>query len=259
MNLTSLANLKAYLGLQDDNAIRDAQYVKSIARASEYVTRWTDRTFARTAYTDLRLTGSGSDRLAFPDYPAISVSSLKIGATVISVSPDAMASGYQFDEYFLYLFGHTFIDNPKRNIVVSYVAGYTTSQTSFIPANPGPYVITPSNLGYAATDLGVVNVGTGLPLTLVGSGPATGQYAFSEGVYTFAAADAGVQVTMSYDYVPGPVEQATIEMVALTQVRRSTLGIQSKTIGNESITFADASMSQAVQGMLSDYKRRIPT
>jgi hypothetical protein len=46
----------------------------------------------------------------------------------------------------------------------------------------------------------VINVSTGLRMTRVASAPATGQYAVTAGVYTFAAADVGNTVWISYSY-----------------------------------------------------------
>lgn len=51
-------------------------------------------------------------------------------------------------------------------------------------------------------DQGVIYALTGLPFTRVAAGPAQGQYSVNvgTGVYTFAAADAGAKVLVSYNY-----------------------------------------------------------
>lgn len=67
---------------------------------------------------------------------------------------------------------------------------------------PGtPFTITPTvpSSGAWAEDLGVVDA-NGLTMTKVASAPATGQYSVSAGVYTFAAADTGVRVYISFAY-----------------------------------------------------------
>jgi hypothetical protein len=73
-----------------------------------------------------------------------------------------------------------------------------------IPATPGPYVITaaPPSSGVFAQDGGVIFAATGLPLTRVTSGPTTGQYSLNDatGAYTFASADQGLDVYVSYLY-----------------------------------------------------------
>jgi hypothetical protein len=73
-----------------------------------------------------------------------------------------------------------------------------------IPATPGPYTLTvaPPSSGTFVADLGVVFSATGVQLTRVASSPATGEYSVNTGtgVYTFAAADQGKSVAISYEY-----------------------------------------------------------
>jgi len=60
--------------------------------------------------------------------------------------------------------------------------------------------VTVSNSATFLADLGVTNAATGQQLTKVASGPATGQYSVSAGVYTFAAADSAISPLISYSY-----------------------------------------------------------
>jgi hypothetical protein len=64
-----------------------------------------------------------------------------------------------------------------------------------------PFTITPTvpNSGTWTNDLGVLDA-NGLPMTRVVSAPATGQYSVAAGVYTFAAADTGKVVRISFQY-----------------------------------------------------------
>jgi len=64
-----------------------------------------------------------------------------------------------------------------------------------------PFQITPTvpNSGTWSQDMGVRN-SNGAPMTKVASAPATGQYSVAAGVYTFAAADTGQQVFLSFAY-----------------------------------------------------------
>jgi len=90
------------------------------------------------------------------------------------------------------------------------------NETGTIPAPSGPYTVTVANSGTWTTDLGVVFGATGLPLTRVASGPTTGQYSVSAGVYTFAAADAGLAVYISYMYtIPSTGQKFTIAQQAM--------------------------------------------
>jgi hypothetical protein len=63
-----------------------------------------------------------------------------------------------------------------------------------------PFTVTVTNSATWTQDLGVVYASTGLPLTRVASGPTVGQYSVSAGVYTFASADSGAGVLISYLY-----------------------------------------------------------
>lgn len=74
------------------------------------------------------------------------------------------------------------------------------NESGTIPAPSGPYTITVANSATWTQDLGVFNASTGVQLVRVASSPATGQYSVSAGVYTFAAADTGITVNISYLY-----------------------------------------------------------
>lgn len=77
----------------------------------------------------------------------------------------------------------------------------TTVSLAEAAAIPGtPFSVTVTHSANFVLDLGVTNAATGVPLVRVASAPATGQYAVSAGVYTFAAADTGNSVLINYQY-----------------------------------------------------------
>jgi hypothetical protein len=82
----------------------------------------------------------------------------------------------------------------------------TTGQTKLVNGEAGtipttPYQVTVVNAATFVQDYGVLYTATGLPLTKVASAPITGQYSVSNvGVYTFAAVDTGLGVSISYSY-----------------------------------------------------------
>ncbi len=86
--------------------------------------------------------------------------------------------------------------------------GFTPVQgqvaTSFAEADAvaatTPFIVTVANSATFVADAGVLYAMTGLPLTLVTSAPAAGQYSVAAGVYTFNSADAGKAVLVSYTY-----------------------------------------------------------
>jgi hypothetical protein len=74
-------------------------------------------------------------------------------------------------------------------------------ETDSIPTTP--FAVTVTNAAFFVTDYGVSFALTGVQLTKVASGtPTTGQYKVdaATGIYTFAAADTGLAVLISYTY-----------------------------------------------------------
>jgi len=168
-------------------------------------------------------------------------------------------------------------------IVVSYMAGYQSKDTQTIagealtalqpygdwasdqgviyayPAQndevhsvptTGPYTSPADNtLGTWTFDLGVVYASNNIPLTRVPNSPATGQYSVANGIYTFAAGDAGVTVLISYRYVPtpSPIGAPAPTGEALTVVKGApAVGQYSLTAGSGNYTFNAADNGESV-------------
>ena len=72
-----------------------------------------------------------------------------------------------------------------------------TQESGTIPST-NPYTVTVSGAAQWVQTLSVNYSATGQPLTKVTSSPASTQFSVSAGVYTFAAADAGLGVLISY-------------------------------------------------------------
>jgi hypothetical protein len=79
---------------------------------------------------------------------------------------------------------------------------WDTTAGTVIPTTPYTITITPPSSGVFAESLSVINATTLRPMSRVASSPTTGQYSVNEstGVYTFASADAGQYVKISYRY-----------------------------------------------------------
>jgi hypothetical protein len=80
------------------------------------------------------------------------------------------------------------------------------SEPQTIPAAT-PYTVTVNNAGVSGAgfglDMGVRYASSNIPFVRIASGvPTVGQYTESAGTYTFAAADEGVAVQISYTYTP---------------------------------------------------------
>lgn len=80
------------------------------------------------------------------------------------------------------------------------IKGVISNFSAVIPSTPYTVTVTPPSSGTFVADLGVIDAATGVALTRVASAPATGQYSLAGAVYTFAAADTGDTVLISYEY-----------------------------------------------------------
>jgi len=77
------------------------------------------------------------------------------------------------------------------------VKNIVSDEVHSIPAVT-PFTVTVTNSITFTTDLGVRYSSNGVALIRVASSPTTGQYSVSAGVYTFAAADTGLGILISY-------------------------------------------------------------
>lgn len=73
------------------------------------------------------------------------------------------------------------------------------NEAASVPAE-SPYTVEVENSATWTEDQGVYNAATGIKMKRVASGPTTGQYSVAAGTYTFATADEGIAVMISYTY-----------------------------------------------------------
>lgn len=261
MNLTTVANVKQYLSITTSN--QDSLIAALITRESALAEAWTGRTFPSVSNVSKRLNGNGSKKLVLPDQPILSVSAVSILGSAVSASADGVAAGFMFDDTCLYLVGGIAgmswgdrFPNVPQSVVVSWEAGYQTSETAYVPTGNTP-TITPTNGGTAATVVSVTDDTAGTTMTQVGSSPATGEFSFSAGVFTFNSAEYNHAVTMTYKYIPAAVEQAVIEMVGLDLQQRSNMGYNSKTLATETVTYEKKGISESARELLAPYRRMV--
>lgn len=100
----------------------------------------------------------------------------------------------------------TLINNMIFGSAGSAVAGSTGTvsyrEIDTVPAM-SPYTVTVANSAHFTLDNGVLYASgnnAGQPFVRVASGPTVGEYTVASGVYTFAAADEGISVAISYTY-----------------------------------------------------------
>lgn len=124
-DLTTLANVKAWMGLPADNTDDDVLLNRLISSASAFIQTWLNRSFASQAYNEAR-DGTGGARMMFADYPVTAVSSVVVDGLSIPASPDVMSPGYRFDDKTIMLNGFIF-GRGMNNVQLSYTAGYAAT------------------------------------------------------------------------------------------------------------------------------------
>lgn len=155
-------------------------------------------------------------------YDGTTVSKMGIDAPTITPTLSFNANGnlepltgYQYG----YCYKNSTTDHISTMSPVSANTGPLNNQTIVekhtIPAT-GPFTITVVNGATFLADGGVVYDSNNIKLTAVSSGPSTGQYvagAAGVGTYTFAAADAGKVVDITYSFSLTPSAGLTITIV----------------------------------------------
>jgi hypothetical protein len=96
-----------------------------IADATGFLAQWLSRDIISTSYTQ-KLDGKGGDEVVLSNYPVTAVSLVKIDGVAIDLAILTTDKGYNFDEHSIYLTGGLAFSKGKRNIQVSYTAGFAT-------------------------------------------------------------------------------------------------------------------------------------
>ena len=125
-DLTTLANVKAYLSPPLATTADDALLSRLITASSQFIQTWLNRTIASTSYTDTR-NGTGGTRLFLRNRPVTAVSSVTVdGVSIQASSAVPNGSGYLFDDSSVYLIGYSFTKGAQ-NVVIQYTAGYAAT------------------------------------------------------------------------------------------------------------------------------------
>lgn len=269
-DLAVLADVKAWLsGSSGIGSADDALIGRLITDVSGAITAYLGRpSLTPRAYTE-RLDGNGKARLVLRHYPVLQLTSLVIDNVATPAAPipaagAAFAQGYLLEPWdglppgwpqALDLF-HAHYCRGRQNVVVGYSAGYAVeSENAAVPAAPGPYTVPAAvPFGPWASDQSVTyNNGTAL-LAVTGT-PSVGQYNVSAGLYTFAAADAGSAVLISYGFIPAAVNNACIEWVAERYRYRTRIGQSAQTVqGQQTASYSLKDMPDFIRASLDPYR-----
>lgn len=238
--------------------------------------------------------GLGTYQIVLPDWPVTSISSIQMGAQLLNDVPLPSPTtgvipgtnpgyGYRFVPWAGNLPGDPvvleFVNGNfcigQQNIKVTYTAGYLISGEAWTVPATAPYQVTVLQpQGIWCRDNGVVNATTGATLTPVVTSPASGQYIpppdSNPGLYTFNSADAiaGLNVLISYSFIPADLEEACIQMIAERYAYRTRVGEISKTLGGqESVRYLRGGMGRGqmfpdlppeVEALITPYVSTIP-
>lgn len=277
-DLTTPAVAKSYI----PNAPNDTVLSGLITRISSQIRSLINRqALVPTIYTQ-QFSGQRTRQLVLPEWPLLTLSSLKISGVDTPIAPQlndpdppSFTFGYRFQPWsgippgnpaVLDLIGFSFLGG-LQNVVVNYTAGYqVTNEAQTIPATP--FQVLPTiPFGSWATDQGVTYVATGVALTAIASGtPTVGQYlppnpnaGTPRLYYTFALADVGKAVLISYGFIPGDLEQAALDLISERSAYRTRVGIRSQSLAaQETITYDTSAVPAYIKAMLMPYTSVLP-
>lgn len=266
-DLTNLAALKAWLGLPAAPSASDATLAALVTAASRAILAALSRPgLLPQDYAEL----CDGDRraLTLRHWPVLQVRSVTWnGAAVPQLAAGGVTAAFGYmlrpgdlappgAPQALDLFGVQ-PSHRRANVVVDYQAGYAVvGETQAIPPAAPPTLAALAPYGPWASDLGVTYAESAGPLAAVTGAPEAGQYAVADGVYSFAAADAGASVSLSYGYVPQDLAQAALELAAERFRAADHIGVRSKSLGGqETIAFDSAPISAPVLALLQPYRR----
>lgn len=211
----------------------------------------------------------GRNGLLLRNWPVTRVDTVSLAGTLVRplVPGSGMIAGYDVDPadeappgrpQMLRFGTGTPVGFGCARATVTYTAGYQiTAEAASVPQGGTVAALQP--YGAWASDGGATYAG-GPALNRVASAPAAGQYAIDgAGSYTFAAADAGRQVALTYGYVPADLANAAREWILERQAYAERVGLQSKSLGGqETVSYRIAAVPDFVAPVLQQYASVVP-
>lgn len=280
-DLTNIATAKAYLGIDPGDVAADATIAQQVRAQSRRFCQETRRDILYKSYVEVR-DGNGTFAIEPRQYPVVAVSSVLVDEVVVPPQP-AYAAGdtppygwvvvsdriqivkwpYNLTalvpDFPALLYGNGNAEpfgfrRGNGNVQLAYTAGFRIAGESQVVPSTGSYSV--QTVEPFVSDLGVTYA-NGTALTKVASGPVAGQYAVSPlGTYTFAAADAGAAVLLSYAHVPADIEQAVLEMVAWKFREKDHVGQRSKEVGAGNVVgFITDDLPPSAMSVIATYQR----
>jgi hypothetical protein len=267
-DLATLADVKTWLaGSSGIGSSDDALISRLITDVSGAITAYLGRpSLVPRTYME-RLDGNDKTRLFLRHYPVLQVITLLIDTVAVPAAAPASApltKGYLLEAWdglppgrpqALDVF-RIFYRKGRQNIVVDYSAGYAVEgEAASVPATPGPYNVTvAAPFGPWASDVGVTYI-NGVALVAVAGNPTAGEYNVTNGVYGFAAADAGAAVLVAYGFIPAAINNACIEWVAERYRYRTRVGQSAQTVqGQQTASYSLKDIPDFIRASLDPYR-----
>lgn len=232
-NLTDVNTTKLELSIKPTDTTNDTWLGSAITQASLVIANYCNRVFPVEALSEViwvdrvvpRRIGADATRLQLGRFPITLVTSVVEDVDLSDQTTLVAGTDYTVD----YKVGQLVRINSdtglpsrwfRRSVTVTYLAGYGSSPTlaANVPAS-GPFTLTPTppSGSIFTADGGVTYQSSGLALQPVTGTPSVGQYQVnsSTGVYTFAAADAGVGVNVisGFTVIPAPLVEAALRLL----------------------------------------------
>ena len=267
-DLTTVVQVQTWAGsIAASNVAQVSALISSVS--AQILNDFSRTTLLPFAYSQT-MNGQGTAGIMLPNWPVLSVSSLVVDGGLIpaaAANAAGVAPGYGWvlepadalppsNPQMLFIRGYSGFGRGLMNVSLSYVAGYQVSGEAATVPSGGGTVTVQQPYGAWGSDRGVTYASTGLPLQAVAGAPATGQYAFSAEKYTFASADAGKGVLISYGYIPLDVAMACAQWVEESISYSTRIGQRSKSLGGQETMAYDLSpIPGGVNRALQPYRR----
>lgn len=124
-DLTTLANLRGWLGANANVTTDDSVLTRLITSVSARIETYCSRKFLTASYSEA-YDGKDTPAIALGNFPITAVASLSVDGVSISAAPAPSQAGFVFSDTMLSLNGYRF-SRGYQNVLVAYTAGYAAN------------------------------------------------------------------------------------------------------------------------------------